>query len=73
MKGDGGGGSELTELELLVLRSLRISDSIEALAKVAKLPSSTLGKEIARLQLGGYISDEGAVTEKAVRALGEEP
>jgi len=62
---EGGG---LSELDMLILRRLLRTGGIEELAMEAKVPATTLGKEIARLQLGGYIANDGSLTEKGAEA-----
>ena len=66
-----GTSEGLSELELLVLRALHHSKSLEELARVAKAPPATIGKTIAKLQLGGYIGESGQLTEKGTKAIGE--
>ena len=65
-----GDKGELSELELLILRSMARGAGIEGLAKAAKVPAVTLGKELAVLQLRGYVSDDGSLTEKGLEAIG---
>jgi hypothetical protein len=60
---------ELSELELQILRALPHAGSVEKLDKVTKVPPATLGREIAKLQLGGYIGDDGRITEKGLSAI----
>jgi hypothetical protein len=60
---------ELSELELQILRALPHAGSAERLDKVTKVPPATLGIEIAKLQLGGYIGDDGRITEKGLNAI----
>jgi len=63
------GNEELSELELQILRALPHVGTIERLDKVTKVPPATLGREIARLQLGGYIGDDGRLTEKGLNVV----
>jgi len=63
------GNDELSQLELQILRALPHAGSIEKLDKVAKVPAATLGREIAKLQLGGYIGDDGRLTQKGLNAV----
>jgi hypothetical protein len=63
------GNEGLSELELLVLRSIPHVKGIARLAKTAGVPPATLGKEIAKLQIGGYIGEDGAITEKGLKAV----
>jgi hypothetical protein len=65
------GNEGLSELELLILRSIRHVKGIERLSKTARVPPATLGKEIAKLQIGGYIGGDGAITEKGLKAIQE--
>jgi hypothetical protein len=65
MPGDEG----LSELELRILRALPHVKSIEKLDKVTKVPPATLGREVAKLQLGGYVGDDGRITEKGLKAI----
>jgi hypothetical protein len=65
MAGDEG----LTELELQILRALPHVRSIEKLDKATKVAPAILGREIAKLQLGGYIGDDGTITEKGLNAI----
>jgi hypothetical protein len=60
---------ELTQLELQILRALPHAGSIEKLDKVTKVPPATLGRELAKLQLGGYIGDDGKLTQKGLNAV----
>jgi hypothetical protein len=62
-------GEDLSALEVLVLRSLPRAKDLEDLAKIAKVPPATLGREIARLQIGGYIGVDGTITEKGLKAV----
>ena len=61
--------NELSQLELQILRALSHIGRVEELEKVAKVPPATLGMVIARLQLGGYIGEDGRLTEKGVSAV----
>jgi len=63
------GNEELSQLELQILRALPHAGSIEKLDKVTKVPPATLGREIAKLQLGGYIRDDGRLTQKGLNAV----
>ena len=60
---------KLSQLELQILRALPRVGSIEKLDKVTRVPPATLGREIAKLQLGGYIGDDGRLTEKGLNAV----
>jgi hypothetical protein len=63
------GEEELSELELQILRALPHVKSIEKLDKVTKVPQAALGREVAKLQLSGYIGDDGRITEKGLNAI----
>jgi hypothetical protein len=62
-------GQGLSKLELLILRSIPKAKRIEDIAKVAGVPPRSLGKEVAILQMKGYIADDGRLTEKALEAV----
>ncbi|HXW95623.1 MAG TPA: hypothetical protein VEJ19_07950 [Nitrososphaerales archaeon] len=62
-------GEYLSQLELQILRALPSVGSVEKLDKVTKVPPATLGREIAKLQLGGYIGYDGRLTEKGLNAV----
>lgn len=68
---NNGGNPPLSELEILVLRSILNDQYIESIEGLAKVSSAILGKEIARLQLGGFIAEDGTLTEKGIKALEE--
>ena len=63
------GNEGLSQLELQILRALPHAGSTEKLDKVTKVPPATLGRELARLQLGGYIGDDGRLTRKGLNAV----
>jgi len=63
------GNEELSQLELRILRALPGAGSIEKLERVTKVPPATLGREIAKLQLGGYIGDDGRLAQKGLKAV----
>ena len=58
------GNEGLSELDVVILRKLPKVDRIEDLAKEAGQSPATVGEEIAKLQLGGYIADDGSLTAK---------
>lgn len=64
------GKEGLTALELLILRSIRLATDVEELSKLVKVRPANLGMEIAKLQLKGYISDNGVLTQKGTEAVG---
>lgn len=59
----------LSKLELLILRGIRNVKGIEDIAKVAQVPPSTVGKDVAILQMKGYIADDGRLTAKGLEAV----
>jgi len=63
------GSEALSQLDLQILRALPHVGSVEKLDRVTKVPPATLGREIAKLQLGGYIGDDGGLTEKGLNAV----
>lgn len=62
-------GKGLSELELLILRSIPKAKGIGDIAKVAGVPPGALGKEVAILQMKGYIAEDGRLTEKGLEAV----
>jgi hypothetical protein len=59
----------LTELQLRLLRLVSERGDVQNLSKETGATAASIGMEIAKLQLGGYISDEGALTEKGLKAV----
>jgi DNA-binding MarR family transcriptional regulator len=59
----------LTQLEMFILRSIQRTPKLETLAKEAKVSPVTLGMEIAKLQLRGYIQENGTLSQKGQRAI----
>ncbi len=62
----------LTTLEVLILRSIAQAANVEELAKLVKVRPASLGMEIAKLQLRGFIADDGVLTEKGREAIAEQ-
>lgn len=62
------GNEGLTALELLILRSIPHAAKVEELSKLVKVRPANLGMEIAQLQLKGYISANGDLTQKGMEA-----
>ncbi len=60
----------LDELEMAILRAIPHAKGIEELAKKVGSPPAVLGKEIAKLQICGYLGEKGELTEKALKLLG---
>lgn len=67
--GQGKSGGGLSELDLLILQSAQDGEGIEDMAREAKVHAATLGKEIALLQIRGYIGGDGSLTKKGLEAL----
>ncbi len=63
------GDEDLSQLDLQILRVLPHVGSIKKLDKATKIPPGTLGREIAKLQLSGYIGDDGRLTGKGLNAV----
>jgi hypothetical protein len=63
------GDEDLSDLDLQILRALPHVKSIEKLDKITKVPPAALGREVAKLQLGGYIGDDGRITEKGLNVI----
>ncbi|MDA4126181.1 MAG: hypothetical protein OK452_03110 [Thaumarchaeota archaeon] len=66
-----GGRDGLSALELLILRSIPLAANVEELAKLVKVRPANLGMEIAKLQLRGFIADDGVLTRKGMDAIAE--
>ncbi len=65
------GREGLSALELLILRSIAQAANVEELAKLVKVRPASLGMEIAKLQLKGFIADDGVLTLKGREAIAE--
>ena len=63
----------LDKLEASVLRLVKDGRSIEDIAKLVRVPGATLGRTIGRLQLKGYLAEDGSITANGIQALAEEP
>jgi hypothetical protein len=63
-------GKGLSALEVEILKAMQQTKTIEGLAKTMKVPPVTLGKEIARLQIEGYLGPDGQITERGLQAVG---
>jgi len=67
---DVAAGSEtLSAVDLLILRSVLLAKDLGDLAKATNTSPATLGREIAKLQIAGYLGEDGAITEKGQKAL----
>ena len=62
-------GNEVTQLEKFILRSIRTNPKLETLAKEAKVSPATLGMELAKLQLRGFLQEDGTLTQKGQNAI----
>jgi hypothetical protein len=58
----------LTELGLLILRSIPKNKGLEEIARLGDVPPMAVGKEIAALQLKGFIGEDGLLTQKGREA-----
>ncbi len=63
------GPTEPTELQMSILRAISDGRGILELAKTMKVEPVVLGVEIAKLQVGGYIADDGSLTLKGSQVL----
>jgi hypothetical protein len=63
------GGGDLSDLELLILRSIPKAKDIVELGRVVKVDPATLGNKIATLQMKGYVGEDGTLSERGVEAL----
>jgi len=70
---DMSGPENLSELDTSILRGLLRGNRIEDLAKEVDQSPAILGKEIAKLQIDGYIADDGSLTQKGVKAASPSP
>jgi hypothetical protein len=61
--------SDLSGLDLVIMRHLNSGREIEEISRLVKAQPDVVGKEIARLQLDGYIGSDGTLTEKGLEAL----
>ena len=56
-------------MDLVIMRHLNSGREIEEISRLVKAQPDVVGKEIARLQLDGYIGSDGTLTEKGLEAL----
>lgn len=59
----------LSSLELTVLKGLSEGLTLGEIARRAKAPPVTLGKELARLQIKGYLAADGSLTKTGIEVL----
>ncbi len=62
-------GSTLTELQMSILRAIADGRDILELANRVKAEPVVLGAEIAKLQVGGYLAEDGRLTRKGSQML----
>ncbi len=62
---------ELNELEMKILRAIPHVRDITEVAKAVHSSPAIVGREIARLQLGGYLGAEGELKEKGMKFVQE--
>jgi Mn-dependent DtxR family transcriptional regulator len=56
-------------LDLAILKLLHDDKSLEEISRLLKVEPLTLGQTIARLQVEGYLTPEGSLSEKGLQAL----
>ncbi len=61
--------TRLSELDLAILHHLSDKRSLQEISEVTKVEPAVVGKEVARLQIDGYVSAEGSLTEKGLEAM----
>ena len=64
------GAGDLSEAQLGILRLIAESNDLSTVAKKAGVSPASLGMEVARLQLKGYIDHEGRLSDKGLKAAG---
>ncbi len=62
------GSDELSDADLAILRRIQLVKRVEDLAKAVGMSPTTLGREIARLQIAGSLAHDGTLTEKGLEA-----
>ena len=62
-------GRELSPLELAILRGLSRGKAVFEVARLANVAPAKVGNEIATLQLRGYLSSDGRLTDKGLAVL----
>jgi len=64
-------GDTLSEVQVRILRAISKGTDVEGVAKTMNMAPVALGREIAKLQIGGYLGDDGKVTEKGSKVTEE--
>jgi hypothetical protein len=54
---------------MIILRSLKAGGDLKKMTSQAGIPPGTVGIEIAKLQIRGYITDDCRLTHRGERAL----
>ena len=58
-----------TKIGLVILRNILTGKGLEEISKLSDVTPVALGREIAMLQLKGYIGEDGGITQKGREAL----
>jgi DNA-binding MarR family transcriptional regulator len=58
-----------TDSQILILKSLKAGGDLKEITNLAGIPPGTVGMEIAKLQIRGYITDDCRLTHRGERAL----
>ena len=59
----------LSKLGLVILRNILTGKGLEEISKLSDVTPVALGREIAMLQMKGYIGEDGGITQKGREAL----
>ena len=59
----------LTKIGLVILRNIMTGKGLEEISKLSDVTPVALGREIAMLQMKGYIGEDGGITQKGREAL----
>ncbi len=52
-----------------ILRAVAHAKSIEGLARTTRISPVALGRELAKLQIDGYLDERGEITDKGLRVI----
>jgi DNA-binding IclR family transcriptional regulator len=63
---------DLDKLEASVLGLINDGRSLEDIAKLVRAPGATLGRTIGKLQLKGYLAEDGSISARGIQALARE-